>query len=87
MALSGIKKNTKKMGFKSSSAGPWDEGKPEVKGGVGKCGHYDEELDPTGNCRDPDCRRDRLIEALHNGEAMKTADGMIIWTPGIKIRE
>ena len=87
MALSGIGKSTRGMGFKAKSAGPWGEGKPERPDGVGKCGHYDVELADDGNCRDQDCKRDRLIAALHSGEAMKTPDGTIIWTPGHKIRK
>lgn len=87
MGLMGIKLSTKRLGFKGKSAGPWGEGKPERDGGVGLCGHYDEELDNMGYCRDEDCKRDRLIEALYKGEAMKTSDGTIIWTPGQKLRD
>jgi len=87
MALMGLKRETKRMGFKQKSAGPWDEGKPEREHGIGKCGHWDSELDAHGYCRDEDCRRERLIKALHNGEAMKAPTGVIIWTPGQKIRD
>ena len=51
MALMGLKRESRRMGFKNKSAGPWDEGKPERKHGVGKCGHYDTELDAHGYCR------------------------------------
>lgn len=87
MALSGIKRISGKMGYKHSSTGPWSSGKPSVDGGVGKCGHYDEELDMHGYCRDRDCKRERFIEALHNGEAIRMPDGTIIWTPGIKVKD
>jgi len=84
-----IKKESRRMGIKNSSAGPWGSGKPEegYTDGVGHCGHYDVELDKFGNCRDEDCRRDRLRKALQTGEAIRTPDGTIIWTPGIRIRK
>jgi hypothetical protein len=91
MALQGIRKECFKMQIKTKSSGPWDEISDMYKGkyrdGVGLCGHYDTELDDFGYCRDEDCKRDRLIKALYDGEAMKTKDGDIIWTPGFKIRE
>ena len=87
MSLMGIKISTKRLGWKAKSAGPWGEGRPSSKDGIGRCGHYDVELDDNGYCRDEDCRYNRLIEALKSGEAMKTPDGTILWTPGIKIRE
>lgn len=86
MSFHDIKRGSKKLGFKSKSAGPWGEGKPERDDGVGKCGHYDVELDKNGYCRDEDCRRDRLIEALHSGEAMRLPNGTILWTIGMKCR-
>ena len=45
---------------------------------VCKCGHYDT---PTamGYCQDEDCRRERLIKALHEGKAQKLKDGTIVW--------
>lgn len=84
-----IKRASRRMGIKSTSAGPWGKGKFE-KGytdGVGLCGHYDVELDRFNNCRDEDCRRDRLIKALHTGEAMKLPNGTLLWTPGTIIRK
>lgn len=81
-----IKRESCRLGIKSKSAGPWDEGKPERAHGVGKCGHYDVELTADGYCRDENCRRERFIKALHDGEAMKLPNGTIIWTPGVKIR-
>lgn len=81
-----IKKVSGRMGFKAKSAGPW-EGRPEAKDGNCKsCGEYDVQLDNSGHCRDDNCRRDRLIKALYDGEAMKTKEGTIIWTPGHRIR-
>ena len=87
MSWKNIKRETQRVGFKQKSAGPWGEGKPEGEDGTGKCGHYDVELDKFGYCRDEDCKRDRLIQALHDGEAFKSPTGTIIWTPGTKIRE
>jgi len=84
MSFRDIKRSSYKLGFKNKSAGPWGEGKPEKEDGVGKCGHYDVELTADGYCRDEDCRRDRLIKALHSGEAMRLPNGTILWTPGIK---
>lgn len=88
MALIGLKRETRRMGYKTKSTGPWNEGEstPGYKDGVGKCGHYDVELDAMGNCRDEDCRRERLIKALRSGEAMRASNGTVIWTPGRKIR-
>lgn len=86
MALTGLKKESNRMGFKQKSAGPWDEGKPEAPFGTGKCGHWDSELDRFGYCRDEDCKRDRFIKALHDGEAMKLPNGTLLWTPGNKLR-
>lgn len=84
-----IKKASRRIGINSTSAGPWGSGKPEegYKDGVGLCGHYDVELDKFNYCRDEDCKRERLIKALHTGEAMKTPDGTILWTPGTIIRK
>jgi hypothetical protein len=87
MGLMGIKLSTRKLGFKGKSAGPWGEGRQEKEDGVGICGHYDVELDEHGYCRDEECRYNRLIDALKKGEAMKTPDGTIVWTPGQKIRD
>lgn len=87
MAFGDIKKGSRKLGFKNKSAGPWGEGKPEREDGVGKCGHYDVELTKDGYCRDEECRRNRLIRALHDGEAMRLEDGTILWTPGTKCRD
>lgn len=84
-----IKRVSRFLGIKSKSAGPWGEGKPEgdYKDGVGLCGHYDVELDKFNNCRDEECRRERLINALHTGEAMRAPNGTIIWTHGTIIRK
>ena len=82
-----IKRESRRIGFKQKSAGPWGEGKPEAPDGVGKCGHYDVELDKNGYCRDEECRRDRVIRALHDGEAMMSPSGTLIWTPGTTIRK
>jgi hypothetical protein len=91
MALEGLKKMTSRMLIKTKSAGPWDEITEKERGkyhdGVGLCGHYDVELDALGYCRDEECRRDRLHKALLTGEAMMTKEGIIVWTPGLKIRE
>ena len=87
MALMGLKREARRMGFKNKSAGPWDEGKAEKEHGVGKCGHWDSQLDDMGYCRDEDCRRERLIKALHNGEAMMTSTGVLLWTPGQKLKD
>ncbi len=89
MALTGLKYESRRLGYKSRSAGPWDEGSVDAKykGGVGLCSHYDVELDAFGNCRDEDCRRERLTKALHSGEAVRAPNGTIIWTPGHKIRK
>ncbi len=83
-----VKRNSKSLGFNRSSTGPWGEGKPEAEGGVcPACKQYDVELDKFGYCRDEDCKRERLIEALHSGEAMKLGSGDIVWTPGQKLRD
>lgn len=91
MALVGLKKAASRLLIKSKSAGPWDEISEKERGkyhdGVGLCGHYDVELDENGYCRDEDCKFQRLLKALQSGEAMKTEDGLLIWTPGIKIKE
>ena len=91
MALDGLKKACMKMQIKTKSAGPWDEISEKEKGryhdGVGLCGHYDVELDEFGYCRDEDCKWERFMKALQTGEAMKTKEGLIVWTPGTKIRE
>ncbi|KKL71467.1 hypothetical protein LCGC14_2094650 [marine sediment metagenome] len=89
MALMGLRRESRRLGYKSKSAGPWDEGEPnsKYKSGTGACGHYDVELDAFGNCRDEECRRDRLTKALHSGEAVRAPNGTIIWTPGHKIRK
>jgi hypothetical protein len=91
MALEGLKRVSSRMLIKPKSAGPWDEISEKEKGkyhdGVGLCGHYDVELDALGYCRDEECRRDRFLKALYDGEAMKMSDGTIIWTPGFKIQK
>jgi hypothetical protein len=91
MALEGLKKMTSKMLVKSTSAGPWynlsDEQKGKFRDGVGLCNHYDTELDSLGFCRDEECRRNRVMKALHSGEAMMTPDGVLVWCPGVKIRK
>jgi hypothetical protein len=93
MALEGLYKTTRRMGIKTKSAGPWDEISKKEMGrftdGVGGegCGHYDTELDPFGYCRDEDCRYNRIVAAIKSGEAMMNKEGVLIWTPGIKIRE
>ena len=91
MALEGLKRASSRLLIKTKSAGPWDEISEKERGryhdGVGLCGHYDVELDHLGYCRDEECKRERVIEALHTGEAMMTKDGMLVWTPGVKIRE
>ena len=85
MDNSGIKKETRRLGVKAKSAGPWGEGKPEANDGVCiSCKTYDVELTEGGYCRDDDCKRDRLIKALYAGEAMKLPNGTILWTPGVK---
>jgi len=50
-----------------------------TEGEIGKCGHWDNELDTLGYCRDIDCRRDRLVEALKTGKAFRAKDGTIYW--------
>jgi hypothetical protein len=89
MALMGLKRESRRMGHKTKSAGPWDEGAidSKYKDGVGKCGHYDVELDRFGYCRDEECRRERLVKALHSGEAMRLPNGTLLWTPGHRIRK
>lgn len=82
-----IKRASRVLGIKNKSAGPWGIGKPEAIDGVGHCGHYDVELDKFGYCRDEECKKERLSNALHSGEAIKTPDGSIIWTHGSKIRK
>jgi hypothetical protein len=80
MALEGLKKHTRKMGVKGQGdlyGGSVNHAK--WRDGVGRCGHYDTELDSGGFCRDQDCRRDRLIQALKDGRARKLEDGTIIW--------
>ena len=87
MSFYDIKKGSKKLGFKGASAGPWGEGKPEREGGVcPACDQYDVELDAFGYCRDEECRRNRFIKALRDGEAMKLPNGDLLWTPGTKCR-
>ncbi|KKL04516.1 hypothetical protein LCGC14_2615260 [marine sediment metagenome] len=82
-----IKRASGRLGFSRSSVGPWNEGKPEAEDGVcPKCKQYDVELDMNGYCRDENCRRERLVKALQEGEAMKTSEGVIVWTPGLKLR-
>jgi hypothetical protein len=44
----------------------------------GKCGHWGE-VDRFGYCTDEDCRRDRLIKALHAGSAKKLPNGVLVW--------
>ena len=86
--MMGLKKSSRKLGFKSKSTGPWGDG--DVKDsadGVGLCGHYDVELDSHGYCRDENCKHERLVKALYNGEAMMTKNGTLVWTPGSKIRD
>ena len=89
MALIGLRRESRRLGYKTKSAGPWGEGSTDskYKDGVCKCGHYDVEMDSFGNCRDEDCRRERLTKALHSGEAVRAPNGTIIWTPGHKIRK
>ena len=80
------KAGERKMGFKSSSTGPWAEKVYHDDGGIcANCGQYDIYLEGEF-CRDDDCKRDRLIKALHTGEAMMMKDGTLLWTPGTKIR-
>ena len=54
-------------------------------GKVWACGHYDEEDDGTGNCRDEKCWRERLSAALSTGEATRLKDGTVLWLHGTKI--
>ena len=85
-----LKQFSRRIGFKSSSAGPWNDvnSKPEENNNdVGKCGHYDIELSSDGYCRDENCRRARLKRALETGEAIRIPNGNIIWYPGTKIRK
>jgi len=84
----------KKMNIKPHSCGPWVDGIKRnllnEHGGAGhicRCGHYDFEESFGGYCRDEECRRERFIKALYDGEAMMMPNGDIIWTPGIKIRQ
>jgi hypothetical protein len=87
MSFKDIKHASRRLDFKRSSSGPWGEGKSEVLDGICvACGNYDTELDKNGYCRDIDCRRDRLINALESGEAMCLKNGTILWTPGTKCR-
>ena len=94
--MEGLKKFSKRLEIKDKTSGPfgggtdgYPRGVMNETGGVGAigfCGHYGEELDKLGNCRDSDCRYQRLIKAFYNGEAMKLKNGNIVWTPGFKIR-
>ena len=80
MALEGLKKHTRKMGVKGQGdlyGGSVNHAK--WRDGVGRCGHYDTELDSGGFCRDQDCRHDRLVQALKDGRARKVEDGTIVW--------
>jgi hypothetical protein len=49
------------------------------KGGIGKCGHWDNELDFSGHCRDEDCRHSRVVNALLTGRACMGSDGVLRW--------
>ena len=71
-----IKHVTHALEFRNVSAGPWSHG--EGADGVGKCGHYDVELDRHGYCRDEECRKKRLADALASGKAVKHGN-TIIW--------
>lgn len=85
-----IKRASRVLGIKSSSSGPWGEGRPDRKykdGVCPACGNYDVELDKFNYCRDEECKRKRLVNALHIGEAIRTPDGTIIWTHGTIIRK
>jgi hypothetical protein len=55
------------------------QGQGNEGGSVGLCGHWDNELDHAGYCRDDDCKRDRLIQALKDGKAHKLPNGLIVW--------
>lgn len=89
MALKGLKRESGRLGHRNKSAGPWGSGIAEEKyhDGVGRCGHYDVELDANGYCRDEDCRKERLKKALEAGEAIRLPDGNIIWAVDTKIRK
>jgi hypothetical protein len=47
--------------------------------GVGRCGHWDSELDRYGFCRDSQCRHDRVIKAVQNGKARMTTEFGLVW--------
>ncbi|MFA5024118.1 MAG: hypothetical protein WC523_04140 [Patescibacteria group bacterium] len=87
-------KTKNKMSIKPHSSGPWVDGVSKRvlnnDGTIGVnclCGHWDYEDDKFGYCNDEECRRERFIKALYDGEAMMMPNGDIIWTPGIKIRQ
>jgi hypothetical protein len=44
----------------------------------GKCGHWGE-VDRFGYCLDEDCRHNRLVAALHRGDAKMLPNGTLVW--------
>jgi len=81
--MEGIKSITRKMGHGSAGGKVFGGGSTDKKyrDGIGKCGHYDTELDQMGWCRDEACRSVRLEQDLKNGHAQRTPgpDGTIVW--------
>jgi len=81
------RKSARRMGFKSSSTGPWNDVNDnygDCSGVCPACGLWHTELGSDGYCREDQCKHDRLIAALKNGEARMTPTGVLIWTPGDK---
>lgn len=69
-----LKRSSRRMGHLQSRA--WETVGVEP---AGKCGHWDTSYDKHGYCRDQECRRARLIKALHTGQAFRLKDGTLMW--------
>lgn len=85
-----LDKSSRRMGFKQSSAGPWENSLSKdltaIDGVCKACGEYDVQLTKDGFCRDDECKTERLAEAFKRDEAVRLPNGTIVWmTDGTKI--
>lgn len=63
-----LNQESRRLGFKTSSCGPWnDAGKSEYEGYCKHCGRYDVEL-KNDCCRDKACRQSRFKTIFKHNE-------------------